>query len=91
MTLEDRVAGIELRLGANDELVQSLKEAMIVTAHLEAHQSRLLKEHSLLLKEEEAARIAGRREFEEWKKFIDERIANLVSGFGEFMLRLERR
>ena len=91
MTIEERVAKVEARLGANDELVMGLRDAMIATAHMEAHQSRLLKDHAVWLQEQDAAIVASRRESEEWKKVMDERIANLVSGFGEFMRRLEKR
>ena len=85
MSLDDRVASLEARLGANDELVKGLREAMTVPASMEARQSRALKDHSEWLSEHDAAIVASKREFDERMKLLDERIANLVGGFGEFI------
>lgn len=72
--MEERVDRLEKSLGKNDELVRELRDAVTVTAHLEAAQGRLLKEHSKWLVEHNGA-----------MKDLDERISRLVSGFGEFM------
>jgi uncharacterized coiled-coil protein SlyX len=74
MTMEERVDRLEKSLGKNDELVRELRDAVTVTAHLEAAQGRLLKEHSKWLVEHKEA-----------MKDLDERISRLVRGFGEFM------
>jgi uncharacterized coiled-coil protein SlyX len=81
MTMEERVDRLEKSLGKNDELVRELRDAVTVTAHLEAAQGRLLKEHSKWLVEHNEA-IA---EHKAAMKDLDERISRLVSGFGEFM------
>lgn len=89
MTIEERVAGLEARLGANDELVKELRDAMITTAHLEAHQSRLLKEHGNWLQDHDSAIVSSRKDFDARIRILDERIASLVSGFGEFLRQRE--
>ena len=83
MTIEERMEKLEKALGANDDLVRELREAVTVTAQLEARQSRALKEHSDWLVEHEKAM----REHDERMKTLDARISNLVSGIGEFMRR----
>jgi uncharacterized coiled-coil protein SlyX len=74
MTVEERVDRLEKSLGKQDEMVRELRDAVTVTAHLEAAQGHLLKEHSKWLVERKEA-----------MKDLDERISRLVSGFGEFM------
>jgi len=98
MTLEERVAAMEARYGANDELVREIRDAVTATAHMEARHSRALKDHAEWLVNHDAAIIASRQQQEasrrEWEtrmKDLDERIAHLVSGFGEFMRRHEAR
>jgi hypothetical protein len=54
-----------------------------VTAQLEARQSRVVKEHGEWL----AAHERAMKEHKDAMKELDVRIANLVSGFGEFMRR----
>ena len=99
MTIEERVGGLEARLGKNDALVVELRDAMTATAHMEARQSRALKEHAEWLQEHDQAIIASRQEREaskrEWEaskrewdermKDLDKRIKDLVSGFGAWM------
>ncbi len=83
MTLQERMDGLEKRLGKNDSLIVELRDAVTVTAQLEAQQGRILKEHSKWLLEQEQGRI----EFDRRMKVLDERIASLVSGFGEYLRR----
>jgi len=86
MTLEQRMDKIEKALGSNDVLERELRDAVTVTAQLEARQGRVLKEHSEWLESHDRAM----KEHRELTKELDRRIADLVSGFGEFMRR-ERR
>jgi hypothetical protein len=98
MTIEERIAGMESRLGKNDELVRELREAMTATALMEARQSRAIRQHTEWLEENtlaiQASRNAfdeslkaSRKDFDERMKALDVRITNLVSGMGEFMRR----
>jgi uncharacterized coiled-coil protein SlyX len=87
MTLEERVAGMEARLGKNDTLVIELREAVTATAYMEARHSRALKDHSEWLSEHDKAITDSRKEFDERMKALDERIAGLVSAFGEYIRR----
>jgi uncharacterized coiled-coil protein SlyX len=76
MTIEERMEKLEKALGSQDTLVRELRDAVTVTAQLEARQGRMLKEHGdWLISHQEAM------------KALDARIANLVSGIGEFMRR----
>jgi uncharacterized coiled-coil protein SlyX len=86
MTLEQRMDKIEKALGSNDVLVRELRDAVTVTAQLEARQGRVLKEHSEWLESHDRAM----KEHRELMKELDRRIPGLVSGCGEFMRR-ERR
>jgi uncharacterized coiled-coil protein SlyX len=83
MTLEERMDKIEKALGSQDDLVRELRDAVTVTAVLEARQARILKEHGEWLAHHDAATKAHN----EAMKGLDARIANLVSGVGEFMRR----
>jgi len=83
MTIEERMDRLEKAFGANDALVLELRDAVTVTAQLEARQGSALKEHGEWL----AAHERAMREHDERMKILDERIANLVSGFGEFLQR----
>jgi uncharacterized coiled-coil protein SlyX len=83
MTIEERMNKLEKAFGANDALVRELRDAVTVTAQLEARQGRVVKEHGEWL----AAHQQAMREHDERMKTLDERIANLVSGIGEFMRR----
>jgi len=76
MTIEERMDKLEKALGSQDALVRELRDAVTVTAQLEARQGRVLKEHGEWLESHEQA-----------MKALDVRIANLVSGTGEFMGR----
>ena len=80
------MAKIEKALGSNDALVRELRDAVTVTAQLEARQGSVLKEHGEWLESHDRAM----KEHRELMKELDRRIADLVSGFGEFMRR-ERR
>jgi hypothetical protein len=93
MTIEERVGGLEARPGKNDALAVELRDAMTATAHMEARQSRALKEHAEWLVEHDKAIIASRqdfeqslkasrREFDQRIKVLDKRISDLVSAFG---------
>jgi hypothetical protein len=93
MTLEQRMDKIEKALGSNDELVRELRDAVTVTAQLEARQGRVLKEHGEWLESHAQAvkeHAQWMKEHKEQMKELDVRIANLVSGFGEFMRREHR-
>ncbi len=81
MTAEERVDRLEKSLGKNDEMVRELRDAVTVTAQLEAAQSRALKEHAAEL----ASHDRWMAEHRESMKDLDVRIFRLVSGFGEFM------
>lgn len=83
MTLEERMDKLERALGSQDSLVRELRDAVTVTAQLEARQGRVLQEHGEWLKEH----APHMKEHDEAMKVLDVRIANLVSGFGEFMRR----
>jgi sugar phosphate isomerase/epimerase len=90
MTLEQRMDKIEKALGSNDTLVRELRDAVTVTAQLEARQGRVLKEHSDWLESHDRAmkeHDERMKEHHERMQELDARIANLVSGFGEFMRR----
>ncbi len=90
MTIEERLAGMEARLGKNDELVRELRDAMTATAYMEARQSRLLKDHGEWLafhdrtmrEHDDRMKVLGER-----IEGLGERIESLVSGIGEFMRR----
>jgi uncharacterized coiled-coil protein SlyX len=90
MTIEERMERLEKALGANDDLVRELRDAVTVTAQLEARQSNVVREHSdWLVAHDRAMREHDERmrEHDERMKTLDQRISNLVSGFGEFMRR----
>ena len=83
MTLEQRMDKIEKALGSDDTLVRELRDAVPVTAQLEARQGRLLKEHGDWLDSHDRAM----KKHHERMKELDARIASLGSGFGEFIRR----
>jgi len=83
MTLEERMQKMEAAFGTQSDLMRELRDAVTITAELEARQSRVLKEHTEWLVFHDKAL----REHDERMKTIDERIARLVSGVGEFMRR----
>jgi uncharacterized coiled-coil protein SlyX len=83
MTLEERMQKMEAAFGAQSDLMRELRDAVTVTAELEARQSRVLKEHTEWLVSHDKAL----REHDDRMKTVDERIARLVSGVGEFMRR----
>ena len=85
--MEERVDRLEARLGSQDALVRELRDAVTVTAELEARQSRALLDHAAWLEEHDRAML----EFRENGKILDRRIADLVSAFGEFIRRSENR
>lgn len=83
MNIEERMDRMEAEYGKQSELMRELRDAVTVTAQLEARQGRLVKEHSeWLVSHAQAMKDHDRR-----MKLLDERIAGLVSGFGEFMRR----
>jgi uncharacterized coiled-coil protein SlyX len=83
MTLEERMDRLEKAWGSQDDAVRELRDAVTVTAQLEARQGRVVKERSDWL----VALERWKEEHKEAMKDLDVRIANLVSGFGEFMRR----
>jgi len=87
MTIEERMDRLEAKLGSQDELVRELRDAVTVTAELEARQSKALREHSMWLEEHDRAMKDHNLAIED----LDTRIASLVSGFGEFLRRADTR
>jgi uncharacterized coiled-coil protein SlyX len=90
VTIEERMDRLEKGLGSQDVLVRGLRDAVTVTAALEARQARALREHSEWLESHDRAmkeHDARMKEYDARMKKLDERIANLVSGIGEFMRR----
>jgi uncharacterized coiled-coil protein SlyX len=83
MTLEERMTRIENYFGRHDDMVRELRDAVTVTAQMEARQARALKDHTQWLQEHEQSI----RDFDRRMEVLDERIANLVSGFGEYLRR----
>ena len=90
MTLEERMTRLEAAFGPQSDLVRELRDAVTVTAELEARQGRVLKDHSAWLVDHDRSI----KEHDEWMrkhreemKSLDARIGNLVSGMGEFMRR----
>jgi uncharacterized coiled-coil protein SlyX len=78
MTLEERMQKMEAAYGTQSELMKELRDAVTVTAQLEARQGRVLRKHGEWLASHENAM----KEHDERMKALDERIAKLVSGFG---------
>jgi uncharacterized coiled-coil protein SlyX len=87
MTLEERMDRLEKAMGTQDALVRELRDAVTVTAQLEARQARILSEQGEWLLELEKQREKDRRESVQRGEDLDKRIADLVSGFGEFLRR----
>ncbi len=94
MTLEERMDSLEARVGKDDEMIRALRDAVTATAHMEAANSRAIKEHAYwLVKQDEA--IARSREEHDRRitehdlamRELDRRIADLVGGSGEFIRR----
>ena len=74
MTLAERMDRLEKSAGKNDDMVRELRDAVTVTAHLEAQHSRAMKDHAnWLVRHDEAMESLGKR------------IADLVSGIGAFI------
>ena len=89
MTIEQRMERLEISPGKQDDLVKELRDAVTVTAQLEARQGRLVHDHSKWL-EEHSRRLEEnekKQEHAQRMRELDKRIADLVSGFGEFMRR----
>ena len=87
MTIEQRMERLETSAGKNDALVRELRDAVTVTAHLEARQGKVLKVHGEWL----AAHEAAMKEHDQAMKRLDKRIEALVRGMGEFMRRGEKK
>ncbi len=83
MTIEERMDRLEARFGSQDELVRDLRDAVTVTAKLEARQSQLAREHSDAI----VAHERWLKEHDASMRALDERIEKFVSGMGEFMRR----
>ena len=83
MTLEERVASLEQRLGKDDEMVKALSDAVTATAAMEARHSRAIKDHAEWLIAHDKA-ILEQREF---GRKLDARIDSLGSAVGEFIRR----
>jgi len=94
MTLEERMAAIEKAYGTQSDLMRELRNAVTVTAELEARQGKVLKEHGQWLASHQewlARHEAEKREHAERMKELDVGIADLVSGFGAFIAHVEKR
>jgi len=90
MTIEERMERLERSAGKNDELVRELRDAVTVTATLEARQGKALREHGdWLVSHDQAMKEhdARMKEHDARMKELDDRITKLVSGIGEFMRR----
>jgi uncharacterized coiled-coil protein SlyX len=90
MSLEERMTAMEAAYGKQSDLMRELRDAVTVTAELEARQGRLLREHSEWLASHSewlASHETSMRAHHAAMQALDERIAALVSGFGEFMRR----
>lgn len=97
MTIEERMSRLEKAFGANDDLVRELRDAVTVSAYMEARREKIVKDHSeWLISHDQAMRAHDRAMLElkesaktqqEQGRILDERIAKLVSGIGEFMRR----
>ena len=88
MDLEERMTAMEKAYGTQSELMRELRDAVTVTANLEARQGKVLREHGEWLAEHEAAsreHAERMREHDAAMKDLDVRIERLVSGFGAFM------
>jgi uncharacterized coiled-coil protein SlyX len=88
MTLEERMTAMEKAYGTQSDLMRELRDAVTVTANLEARQGKVLKEHGEWLASHEAAtreHAERMREHNDAMKDLDVRITRLVSGFGAFM------
>ncbi len=83
MPIEERMDKIERAFGAQDEMVRELRDAVTVTAQMEARQSRAVREHAEWLVTHDRAI----QELREQGQALDRRISDLVSGIGEFMRR----
>jgi len=93
MTIEERMDRLEAKLGSQDEMVRELRDAVTVTARLEAQQGRLARGHSEAIVEHEKwlqEHDAAMKAHDFAMKQLDTRISDLVSGFGEFMRRVDR-
>ena len=94
MTIHERMDRLEKSLGKHDPLVIELRDAVTVTASLQAQEAGIVKSHALQieesrrLREQDAAEHRQRMaEHRESMRLLDQRIADLVSGFGEFIRR----
>jgi uncharacterized coiled-coil protein SlyX len=83
MTIEERMDKIERAFGAQDEMVRELRDAVTVTAQMEAYHSRAMRDHAEWL----VAHDRGIQEFREQGRALDRRIPDLGSAIGEFMRR----
>ncbi len=93
MTLEERMTAIEKAYGTQSDLMRELRNAVTVTAELEARPGKVLQEHGQWLAQQEAERREHAERMREHKaamKDLDVRIADLVSGFGAFIARVEK-
>jgi hypothetical protein len=88
MSLEERMTAMEKAYGTQSDLMRELRDAVTVTANLEARQGKVRKEHGEWLASHEAAgreHAERMREHDAAMKDLDVRITRLVSGFGAFM------
>jgi uncharacterized coiled-coil protein SlyX len=89
MTVEERMSAMEKAYGTQSELMRELRDAVTVTAALEARQGKVLREHSEWLASHDEAmkrHDLAMREHDAAMTELDTRIARLVSGFGAFIV-----
>jgi hypothetical protein len=85
MSLEERVTELEKLAGKHDTLLIQLRDAVTVTAELEARQGRVLKGQA----DEMAAHADWLRSHQAAMADLDNRISGLVSGIGKLIERIQ--
>jgi hypothetical protein len=82
------MAKMEADYGTQSELMRELRDAVTVTAVLEARQGKVLKDHGEWLISHDAAmkaHDAAMKAHDAAMKALDDRIAGLASGIGAFI------
>jgi hypothetical protein len=85
---------MEAAYGTQSDLMRELRDAVTVTAELEARQARVQKEQGNWLASHEkwlASHEESMKRHDRAMEILDERIKHLVSGFGEYLRRQNAR